>query len=94
MIKKDIAEELYQTHGGMTRNESEGFTQDLIDLLGQALVREETVTITHFGKFYHKQRPVREVIMPNGKQQLTNAGTRICFQASPALKTFLNTSEE
>ena len=94
MIKKDIIEALYQSHGGMSRDEVEKYTNDFIDLLGDAVVRNENVTITHFGRFKHKQRSVREVSMPSGEKRLSAAGQRIQFVASPTLKTFLNSDEE
>ncbi|MDJ0835602.1 MAG: HU family DNA-binding protein [Acidobacteriota bacterium] len=89
MIKKDIVEQLHEEHGGMTLPETEEHVNTLLELLKDAMDRED-VTITHFGKFRHKHRKVREIILPSGKKQLTNATDRIQFLPSPALKTKIN----
>ena len=94
MIKKDIVEALYEAHGGMSREEIDKYTNDLLELLSDAVVRNESVTVTHFGRFKHKRRIVREVIMPNGEVRLSGSGERVQFVASPTLKTFLNALDE
>lgn len=90
VIKKDIVEYIYQHHGGMTREEVEEYTDQLLDLLGDAIHEDPSVTITHFGRFKHKTRSVREVIMPSGDKVLSASGERIQFLPSPQLKTRLN----
>lgn len=90
MIKKDIARNLYERHGGITMQESEAYVNSLIDILKEASAKGESVTVTHFGKFRQKQKAVREIVLPTGKTQLTNAGTRLQFLPSSQLKTRVN----
>jgi nucleoid DNA-binding protein len=90
VIKKEIAAYLYERHGGMTLDEAERNTNILFDMLGEAIVAEESVTITGFGRFKHKQRSVREVHLPNGERKLSAGGERIQFLPSPKLKTLIN----
>lgn len=90
MIKKDIAVYLHERHGGMTLEEAERHTNTLLDLLAKAIMAEETVTITGFGRFRHKQRTVREIHLPNGETKLSSGGTRVQFLPSPKLKNTIN----
>lgn len=90
MIKKDIARNLYERHGGMTMQQSENYVNAVIDILKEAAQQGDSVTITHFGKFRQKQKAVREIVLPTGKTQLTNAGTRLQFLPSSQLKTRVN----
>lgn len=90
MIKKDIARNLYERHGGITMQESEAYVNTLIDILKDASNKGEPITVTHFGKFRQKEKAVREIVLPTGKTQLTNAGTRLQFLPSSQLKTRVN----
>jgi len=90
MIKKDIIDRLHQDHGGMTLPEADAHTNTLLALLKQAMEEPEPVTITHFGKFHHKRRKVRDVIMPNGHELMSSAADRIQFLPCPSLKTIIN----
>ena len=92
MIKKDIVEQLYADHGGMSRPETEEHVNTLLRLLKDGMDRED-VTITHFGKFRHKSRKVREITLPDGNKQLSSGADRVQFVPSPALKTKINGSE-
>lgn len=89
MIKKDIVDQLYHDHGGMTRAETEQHVNMLLDILGDA-INDGPVTIANFGKFRHKSRNVREVTLPDGRKKLTSGTNRIQFVPSPALKTKIN----
>lgn len=93
MIKKEIAQSLYDQHGGMTIAEAETHTQTLLDLISEALQNGESVNIANFGKFHLKKKKVREVTLPNGKTMLSNAGDRIQFLPSPKLKAYINAEE-
>lgn len=93
MIKRDIVDYIYNNHGGMTRAEVEQYTDLFIEMLNAAVHENESVTITHFGRFRHKQRAVREVVMPTGKKVLSASGDRIQFLPSPKLKTLLNAED-
>jgi integration host factor subunit alpha len=90
MIKKDIARNLYDRHGGITMQQSETYVNTLIDILKEASQKGDSITVTHFGKFRLKQKAVREIVLPTGKTQLTNAGTRLQFLPSSQLKTRVN----
>ena len=89
MIKKDIIDQMYADHGGMSRPETEEHVNTLLTLLKEAMDKGD-VTITHFGRFRHKERKVREVTLPSGKKILTHATERIQFIPGPALKTKIN----
>ena len=90
MIKKDIARYLYETHGGITLDEAKRYTETLIELLEEAITAADSVSISGFGRFRHKQRRTREVVMPDGSKQLTSAVDRIQFLPSPKLKAEIN----
>ena len=94
MIKNDIVADLKEHHGAMTRSEVEQHTETLLTLLSEAITAQESLTITHFGKFQRKRRTVREVVLPNGKRVLSGAGERTVFLPSPALKTFINAGSD
>ena len=90
MIKKDIIDYLHENHGGLTLEEVEGYTNVLMDLLKESIAARPGLTVKGFGKFRHKQKPVREVILPNGERLHTSGGERIQFLPSPGLKAYLN----
>ncbi len=90
MIKQDIVRHLHEIHGGLTMEEAEHYTDTLINLLKEAMSTESTLTIAGFGRFRHKRRSVREVVMPDGEHRLTTGGERIQFLPSPRLKAFIN----
>lgn len=94
MIKKDIVDRLYESHGGMTFDEAEEYTNEILDILRTGMLSEDGVTVAGFGRFRHKERAVREVTMPNGEKKLSASGTRIQFLPSPALKAYINSDEE
>lgn len=94
MIKKEIAKELHELHGGMTLAESEQHVNTLLDIMKEAFVAGDPLTITHFGKFKQKKKVVRDVQLPSGKQVMSSAGYRVQFLPSPKLKAKVNAHEE
>ncbi len=90
MIKQDIVKRLWQTHGGLTRAEAEHFTNLILEILRTALADSEPVTITRFGRFRHKKKKAREVVLPNGVRRVTGSGTRVQFIPAAHLKAALN----
>ena len=94
MIKKDIARILYERHGGITFQEAEDYVNQLIELMKEATEEDQDLTITHFGKFRHKSKTVREIQLPSGAKQLTHSGTRLQFIPSAKLKTRINASND
>ena len=93
MIKKDIINYLYDHHGGITRDEADRYTNTLLEILQDAMVENDNVTISGFGRFRHKRRTSREVVMPNGERRRTSEGERIQFLPSPKLKSFINSDD-
>lgn len=94
MIKKDIVQYIYQRHGRHTLAEVEHYTDELFEVLQKTMQEEDSLTITHFGRFRHKDRRVREVTMPNGEKVLTSSLERLQFLPSPVLKTYVNSEDE
>ena len=94
MIKKDIAEDIYQDHGGFTRAEAEEYTNLILELLQDGIREDGSVTIAGFGKFHHKQKPIREVILPNGQKTVTKGGERIQFLPGNKLKARINARKD
>ncbi len=92
MIKKDIVDHLYDTHGGITRDDAEQYTEHILGMLKDGLSGD--ITITDFGRFKQKKKIVRRVRLPNGNLQLSNAGERVQFLPGPKLKRFINSEEE
>ncbi len=90
MIKRTLVDFIYERHGGTTRAEVEENVDILLDIVQEAIQNNDTVTITHFGRFRRKQRNVREIILPSGDRMLSTAGERVQFLPSPRLKTLLN----
>lgn len=90
MIKRDIARLLYERHGGLSLEETKDYTSILIDLLKDSVLEHPEVTVTHFGKFRHKNKSGREIALPTGEILRTPPSKRVQFLPSPALKTFLN----
>lgn len=93
MIKKDIVQYIYQRHGRHTLAEVEQYTEEFFDLLQKTMQEEDSLTITHFGRFRHKDRSVREVTMPSGQKVLTSSLERLQFLPSPVLKTYVNSDD-
>ncbi len=94
MIKRTLVDYIYERHGGRTRAEVEENVDNLLDIIQEEIQKNETVTITHFGRFRRKQRNVREIILPSGDRILSTAGERVQFLPSPRLKTLLNEMPE
>ena len=91
MIKKDIAEVLYEEHGGMSRAETAANLDALLAILAEAM-QDGEVQITHFGKFKPRSRSVREINLPDGRPVLTRGDDRVQFLPAAALKHRLNQS--
>jgi len=89
VIKKDIAETLYEEHGGMSRAETAANLDTLLAILSEAM-EEGEVKITNFGKFRPRARTVREINLPDGRPVLTSGDEKIQFLPAPALKHHLN----
>jgi len=92
MIKKDIVDHLYDTHGGITRDDAEQFTDLMLDMLKEGL--NEEVTITGFGRFRQKKKKGRKIILPGGETHISTPGERIQFLPGPKLKSFINSDDE
>ena len=90
MIKKDIVEDIYQDHGGFTRAEAEEYTNVILKLLQEGIREYGSVTITGFGKFRQKQKPIREVTLPDGSKTMTHGGERVQFLPGNKLKARIN----
>lgn len=87
MIKKDIVEHLYETHGGITREDAEQFTEIMLEMLKDGLPEE--ITITGFGRFRQKKKAVRKVVLPSGETR-DSSGERTQFLPGPKLKAYIN----
>lgn len=89
-IKRDLVEDVYQAHGGMSRDEAAGYVDQLIQILMEGLQRDGKVTIKHFGSFRLKQTRSRRVKLPSGAWTRSRSGWRVQFLPAISLKAALN----
>ena len=94
MIKRDLIEEIYLKHGGMSREEVKQNVELLLEEIKRGVVKHGSLVISGFGTFRLKSRPARDVKLPNGQSQQSTAQARIRFFPSRNLKNTLNSKAQ
>ena len=90
MIKRDLIEQIYLKHGGMSRKEVQQNVDLLLQEIRRGVVKHGSLVISGFGTFKIQNRPSREIILPNGQTKQTTTTPRISFFPSRKLKAALN----
>ena len=90
MIKRDLIEQIYLKHGGMSRKEVQQNVDLLLQEIRRSVVTHGALVISGFGTFKIQDRPSREVILPNGQTKQTTTKPKISFFPSRKLKAALN----
>lgn len=94
MIKNDIVDELYRAMGNMTRRNIVQYVDFIFDTMSQALDKEGSMKITHFGVFETRHKNARIGRNPKTLEEVEIAARRVVsFRASEQLLKRLNSEE-
>lgn len=89
--KAEIAEEVYESLGGLSKRESADLVDHAFDLLKEALERGEKVKISGFGNFAVRFKRPRVGRNPLTGEEITITARHVAtFKASPVLKERVN----
>lgn len=91
MTRDDIAEAVYERHGGLSRRESRLLVDRLLDRMKMALLSGESVRISGFGRFEVVRRRARRGRNPSTGQRIEiGPRRRLIFRPSRRLVDALN----
>lgn len=90
ITRADLTEAVYRAVG-VSRNESSGFVERVLDEMAGALERDEQVKISSFGTFSVRQKQMRMGRNPKTGEEVPITPRRvISFRASHVLKDGIN----
>lgn len=90
ITRADLAESVYE-HIGLSRKESEGLVESVLDGISDALVREGQAKISSFGSFIVKQKKARVGRNPkSGVEVMIEPRKVVSFKPSHILKDKMN----
>ncbi len=91
MTRDDLAEAVYERHGGLSRRESRDLVDRLLERVKNALVDGDAVRISGFGRFEVVRRRARRGRNPSTGQPIDIAPRRrLIFRPSRRLIDALN----
>ena len=94
MTKSDLAEHLYETIEGITKQQAAEYIEATLDLVKQTLEKGENVKIAGFGNFVLRDKNARLGRNPHtGDPMPLNARRVVTFKASQILRKQINSSE-
>lgn len=90
MKKSDLSAHV-ASQVSLTKSTAESAVNAVFDAIGDALAREETVSIAGFGTFTTKRRPSRMGRNPRTGEKITIAASKVAsFKAGKALRDTVN----
>ncbi len=91
MTRDDLAEAVYQRHGGLSRREARDLVDGLLERIKSALLYGDAVRISGFGRFEVVNRRARRGRNPSTGQRIEIASRRrLVFRPSRRLVDALN----
>lgn len=91
MTKKELADVVYDVHGGLSRKEAASVVDELISVIKNSLVAGEKVQISRFGVFEIQNKNSRKGVNPLTKDKIEIPSHKaIVFRPSSYLKDFIN----
>lgn len=86
MIKADLAQVVYETHGGISYREAQEIVDKILELIKERLAAGENVKLTGFGTFNIVHRKARYGRNPQtGDRLLLDASRYVSFRPSRLL---------
>jgi len=83
MIKADLAQLVYETHGGISYREALTMVETILEMIKDSLQRESKVKLTGFGTFSVIRRKPRKGRNPQtGEQILLDESHYVTFRPS------------
>ena len=87
MIKADLAQVVYETHGGISYHEAAKIVDTIIDTIKTSLIQHENVKLTGFGTFNVIDREGRRGRNPQTGERIQLEPSRyVTFRCSKLLK--------
>jgi integration host factor subunit alpha len=94
VTKEKIITDVYETTG-LSKSRSRDVVESLLEVLKDALAKEENVLISGFGKFVVKRKRPRRGRNPQTKQDLQlRARKVVVFKTSGVLRRKINNGED
>jgi nucleoid DNA-binding protein len=91
MIRSELVDAVYRSHGGISRAEAQGLLDLILDVIKSRLAAGEKVEIPGFGSFEIAPAPPREGRHPvTGRAFRVPQGRALVFRPSRKLKDQLN----
>lgn len=89
--KAHLAEDLYNTLGGLSKREAADIVDTTFELLKNTLAKNEKVKLSGFGNFTVRYKKARVGRNPASKEQMTITERHVVtFKPSPRLKEMVN----
>lgn len=94
MTKSDLAEHLYETVDGITKQQAAEYIEAVLDLIKQTLEQGDNVKIAGFGNFVLRDKNARLGRNPHtGAPMPLTARRVVTFKASQILRKQINSSD-
>ncbi len=95
MTKSDLAEHLYETVEGITKQQGAEYIEATLDLIKQTLEKGQNVKIAGFGNFVLREKNARLGRNPHtGEPMPLTARRVVTFKASQILRKQINSACE
>jgi len=91
MTKKDLADVVYNVHGGLSRKESAALIDAILSAIKDSLVDGDKVQVSRFGTFHVQHKNKRKGVNPlTGESIVIPAHKSVMFKPSSYLKDIVN----
>ena len=86
VTKADLVLEVYERHGGLSKNDVHAIVNSVFDMIKESLLRKEDVQLWGFGTFKVKYKHARRVLIPkSGEEAMVSERYIVSFQAGKNL---------
>jgi nucleoid DNA-binding protein len=91
MTKRDLADLVYNVHGGLSRKEAADLIDAFLNAIKNSLEKNERIQLSRFGVFEIQKKAERKGVNPKTKAIITiPAHKTIVFRPSVSLKDSIN----
>ena len=86
ITKADLVLDVYERHGGLSKNDVHDIVNHVFDIIKEALLNKEDVQLWGFGTFKVKHKHARRVLIPkSGEEAIVSERYIVSFQAGKHL---------
>ena len=83
VTKADLVLDVYERHGGLSKNDVHEIVNEVFQLIKEALLRKEDVQLWGFGTFKVKHKHARRVLIPKSGEEAILVSERYIVSFQP-----------